>query len=110
MINVFRNETPVMGSLRNPGETGRICTFGIFDMKENTENLLFLLDNIRDIGYIYGVGEKRLREEGSLHKEIVSQMREKALDETVSVSFGVFPTKYNNDYGYLLAYSPHIQT
>lgn len=109
MINVFRNEAPVMGSLRSPSETGRICTFGIFDMKENAENLFFSLDNIRDMGYIYGVGEKRLREEGSLHKEIVSQMREKALDETVNVSFGVFPTQYENDYGYLLAYSPHIQ-
>jgi hypothetical protein len=109
MINVFRNDTPVMGGLRSPAETGRICTFGIFDMKENAENLFFSLDSIRDMGYIYGVGEKRLREEGSLHKKIVSQMREKALDETVNVSFGVFPTQYENDYGYLLAYSPHIQ-
>ena len=37
-------------------------------------------------------------------------MKGKTNDETVNVSFGVFPTNYNNDYGYVLAHSPNIQS
>ena len=99
-----------MGSLSSPKETRKICTVGTYDIEKDEEKLFFSLDTVREISYIYGVGEKRLREDGSLHKKIVSQMKGKTNDETVDVSFGVFPTKYENDYGYVLAYSPNIQS
>ena len=109
MINVFKNSTPVLGGLREPGETRRICTVGIYDMQKDEEKLFFSLDSIRETCYIYSVGERRLREDGSLHKTIVTQMKGKANDETSNVSFGVFPTNYETDYGYVIAYSPNIQ-
>ena len=110
MINVFNNSEPVMGSLSSPKETRKICTVGTYDIEKDEEKLFFPLDTVREISYIYGVGEKRLREDGSLHKKIVSQMKGKTNDETVDVSFGVFPTNYETDYGYVLAYSPNIQS
>ena len=109
MINVFKNSTPVLGGLRDPGETRRICTVGIYDMEKDEEKLFFSLDTIRETCYIYCVGERRLREDGSLHKTIVTQMKGKTNDETPNVSFGVFPTNYETDYGYVIAYSPNIQ-
>ena len=110
MINVFKNSSPVLGGLREPGETRRICTLGIYDMEKDEEKLFFLLDTIRETCYIYSVGERRLREDGALHKKIVTQMKGKADDETPNVSFGVFPTNYENDYCYVLAHSPNIQS
>ena len=110
MINVFKNSDPVMGGLRDPGETRRISTVGIYDMEKDEENLLFSLDTPRETCYIYCVGERRLREDGALHKQIVTQMKGKANDETPNVSFGVFPTNYENDYCYVLAHSPNIQS
>ena len=110
MINVFRNADPVMGGLRTPGLTRRISTVGIYDMEKDEEKLFFSLDTPRETCYIYCVGEKRLQEDGALHKNIVEQMKGKTNDETVDVSFGVFPTNYENDYGYVLAHSPHIQS
>ena len=62
------------------------------------------------MGYIYCIGRERLEQEGGLHKMITSQVKEKAQIENMSVSFGVFPTDYENDYGYVLAYSPNIQS
>ena len=109
MINVFKNSTPVLGGLREPAETRRICTVGIYDMEKDEEKLFFSLDTIRETCYIYSVGERRLREDGSLHKTIVTQMKGKTNDETPNVSFGVFPTNYETDYGYVIAYSPNIQ-
>ena len=110
MINIFNNSEPVMGSLASPGKTRKICTVGTYDIEKDEEKLFFPLDTVREISYIYGVGEKRLREDGGLHKKIVSQMKGKTNDETVDVSFGVYPTKYENDYGYVIAYSPNIQS
>ena len=110
MINVFKNADPVMGGLRAPGSTRRISTVGIYDMEKDEEKFFFSLDTKREACYIYCVGDKRLREDGSLHKTIVKQMKGKTNDETVDVSFGVFPTNYDNDYGYILAHSPNIQS
>ena len=110
MINVFKNSDPVLGSLAKPGETRRISTVGIYDMEKDEEKLFFSLDTPRETCYIYCVGERRLREDGGLHKNIVTQMKGKTNNETVDVSFGVFPTNYNNDYGYVLAHSPNIQS
>jgi hypothetical protein len=110
MTNVYKNSDPVMGSLSDPGETKRIYTVGIFDIENNEEKLFFPLDIVRERGYIYSISKDRLQSESGLHKQITSQMKEKLSDENVSISFGVFPTDYNSDYGYVLAHSPNIQS
>jgi hypothetical protein len=110
MINVYKNSDPVMGSLSEPGETKRIYTIGIYDIEKNQENLFFPLDNVREKGYIYSISKERLQTESGLHKQITSQMKEKLSDENMSISFGVFATDYNRDYGYLTAHSPLIQS
>ena len=110
MINIFKNSEPVMGSLFIPGPTKRICTIGLFDIEKNEEKLFFSLDTVRERGYIYSISKERLQTESGLHKKITSQMKEKSQDENVNVSFGIFSTDYKNDYGYVLAYSPNIQS
>ena len=109
MISVYRNSQPILGVLSEPGLTRRITTFGVFDIASGKENLFFPLDNISETCYIYAVSESRLREEGGLHRKITSQMRERATNEDIDASFGVFSTNYENDYGYLLAHSELIQ-
>ena len=110
MTNVYKNSEPVMGSLSNPGKTKRIYTVGIFDMEKNEEKLFFPLDKMREKCYIYSISKEKLKTESGLHKTITSQMREKLSDENMNISFGVFPTDYKVDYGYVLAYSPNIQS
>ena len=110
MINVYKNSDPVMGTLSAPGKTKKIYTVGIFDIENNEEKLFFPLDTVRERGYIYSISKDRLQSESGLHKQITSQMKEKLLDENMNVSFGVFPTEYNADYGYVLSYSPSIQS
>ena len=110
MINVYKNSEPVMGTLSDPAETKRIYTVGIFDIENNEEKLFFPLDTVRERGYIYSISKEKLQSESGLHKQISSQMKEKLSDENLSVSFGVFPSDYNVDYGYVLAHSPNIQS
>ena len=101
-----------MGGLTFIGgdSTKRIYTVGIFDIENNEEKLFFPLDKVRDRGYIYSISKGKLQAENDLRKVIRDQMKEKSQDENVKVSFGIFPTDYDNDYGYILAYSPNIQS
>jgi len=112
MINVYRNTAPIMGGVPNfnKDSTKKICTVGIFDIKENQEKLFFPLDTVRERGYIYSISKERLQTESDLHKTITSQMKEKSQEDNVNISFGIFSTDYKNDYGYILAYSSNIQS
>ena len=112
MINVFKNSEPVMGGLTSINEetTKRIYTVGIFDIEKSEEKLFFPLDTVRERGYIYSISKGKLQTENELRKVIREQMKDKSQDESVKVSFGIFPTEYNRDYGYIVAYSPNIQS
>ena len=109
MINVFRNSEPVMGKIEDPTEACRIATFGISDIEGNEEKSFFSLDRTKEKCYIYSINEERLKTEGDLRKKIVSTVKAQAETEDLKVSFGVFPTNYQQDYCYILNYTSIIQ-
>ena len=109
MINVFKNSEPVMGKIEDPAEASRIATFGISDIEGNEEKSFFSLDRTKEKCYIYSINEERLKTEGDLRKKIVSTVKAQAETEDLKVSFGVFPTNYQQDYCYILNYTSIIQ-
>jgi len=110
MINVFKNSDPVMGKIEDPAEASRIATFGISDIEGNEEKSFFSLDRTKEKCYIYSINEERLKTEGGLRKMIVSTVKAQAETEDLKVSFGVFPTNYQQDYCYILNYTSIIQS
>ena len=110
MINVFNNSEPVMGKIEDPQEASRIATFGISDIEGNEEKSFFSLDRTKEKCYIYSINEERLKTEGDLRKKIVSTVKAQAETEDLKVSFGVFPTNYEQDYCYILNYTSIIQS
>ena len=110
MVNVFRNSDPVMGGIEEPAEASRIATFGISDIEGNEEKSFFSLDRAKEKCYIYSINEERLKTEGDLRKKIVSTVKAQAETEDLKVSFGVFPTNYQQDYCYILNYTSIIQS
>ena len=110
MVNVFRNSSPVMGGIEEPAEASRIATFGISDIEGNEEKSFFSLDRAKEKCYIYSINEERLKTEGDLRKKIVSTVKAQAETEDLKVSFGVFPTNYQQDYCYILNYTSIIQS
>jgi hypothetical protein len=109
MINVFNNSEPVMGKIEDPQEASRIATFGISDIEGNEEKSFFSLDRTKEKCYIYSINEERLKTEGDLRKKIVSTVKAQAETEDLKVSFGVFPTNYQQDYCYILNYTSIVQ-
>jgi hypothetical protein len=110
MINVFKNSKPVMGKIEEPQEASRIATFGVSDIEGNEEKSFFTLDRTKEKCYIYSINEERLKTEGDLRKKIVSHVKAQAETEDMKVSFGVFPTNYQQDYCYILNYTSIIQS
>ena len=110
MINVFRNSDPVMGGIEEPQEASRIASFGISDIEGNEEKSFFSLDRTKERCYIYSINEERLKTDGDLRKKIVSHVKEQSETEDLKVSFGVFPTNYQQDYCYILNYTSIIQS
>ena len=108
MINVFENTTPLIGSLQNPQECNRIATFGIADLETGEENLFYSLDLTRERCYYYAINKNRLEEDGTLVKKIKNQVKSK-IHENMRVSYGVFPTEYEQDYVFCKAYTSQIQ-
>ena len=109
MINVFKNSEPVMGKIEEPSEICRIATFGISEIEEGEEKFFFSLDNTTERCYIYGINEERLATEGGLKKKIISRIKSTSSEESIQVSFGVFPTNYQQDYCYTLNYTSIVQ-
>ena len=109
MINVFKNSEPVMGKIEDPAEASRIATFGISDIEGNEEKSFFSLDRTKEKCYIYSINEERLKTEGDLREKIVSTVKEQSETEDLKVSFGVFPTNYEQDYCYILNYTSIVQ-
>ena len=74
------------------------------------KNRFFPLTEPRKSVYIYSINEERLKTEGDLRKKIVSTVKAQAETEDLKVSFGVFPTNYQQDYCYILNYTSIIQS
>ena len=108
MLNVFSYSNPIMGTFAKPVESAKISTFGVLNIEKDEEYLFFDLKFPRDRVYYYGINEDTLKTDGKLFKKITDFVKSKS-EENVSISYGVFDTNYEENYGYYIAYSSMIQ-
>ena len=107
MINVLRHSESVMDNISPPHTISRIVSYGLVDFDTGEENLFFSLDNVREKVYYYAINEKKLREQGDLHKRVIAQVKENA--KNTKTTYGIYPTQYDEDYVYCVAYSSIVQ-
>jgi len=108
MLNVFHNNTPVWGGLEQPNISNRISSFGMKDMSTMKENMFFSLDGEKELCYIYAVNRERLEEANDLLKKIREDLKSR-LTDNLNISFGIFPTDYDRDVGYVLKHTSIVQ-
>jgi hypothetical protein len=108
MVNVFDNTKPVMSSFSGLSSTSRICAFGTFDLRSGEEKMFFPLDNIREKRYYIGVSKKTLETDASLLSQIKKHV--KPASENIKSSFSIYSTDYEENFAYVLCYTPEIQT
>lgn len=107
MVDVFKNTKPVTSTFKRPKESCRITTLGLGSI-ENAETLFFPLEKEVEMVYYYGINEEKLRTEENLFRTITNNVKSKITEER-KVSFGIYPTQYENDYIYVELFSPKIQ-
>ena len=107
MVNVLGHSESVMDNISPPHEISRMVSYGLVDFETGKENLFFKLDNVREKVYYYAINEKKLREQGDIHKRVIAQVKENA--KNTKTTYGIYPTQYDEDYVYCVAYSSIVQ-
>lgn len=107
MIDVFKNTKPITSTFKRPRESCRVSTIGISFLEEE-DKLFFPFNQEVDVVYYYGINEEKLRTEENLFRTITNKVKSKITEER-KVSFGIFPTQYQDDYIYAEYFSPKIQ-
>ena len=107
MINVLRHSESVMDNISASHDISRIVSYGLVDFETGEEKMFFNLANVREKVYYYAINEKKLREQGDLHKRVIAQVKENA--KNTKTTYGIYPTQYDEDYVYCVAYSSIVQ-
>ena len=107
MMDVFKNTKPITSTFKRPKDSCRITTLGIASLEEEDE-LFFPFKQEVEVVYYYGINEEKLKTEENLFRTITNKVKSKITEER-KVSFGIYPTQYENDYIYTEYFSPKIQ-
>lgn len=107
MIDVFKNTKAITSTFKRPKESCRISTIGLSGI-ESEEKLFFPFKQGVEMVYYYGINEQKLKTEENLFRTLTDKVKSKITEER-KVSFGIFPTNYEDDYVYVEIFSPKIQ-
>jgi hypothetical protein len=109
MMDIFKNTKPITSTFKKPKESCRVTTIGLDTIEDNqAEKLFFPFSQSVESVYYYGINEEKLKTEENLFRKITNKVKTK-IDKDKKASFGIYPTKYENDYVYVEVYSPKIQ-
>ena len=108
MINVFQNVDPVINTFSPPNPTAKISTFGMIDFNDGEEKLFFDMQFTREKVYYYAINNEALKKDSSLFGKIRQQIKTKKEDK-VEVSYGIYPTEYENNYVYCIHSATLVQ-
>ena len=59
--------------------------------------------------YYYAINNRKLDKEKGLRKKIMAQLKDKLISEEIHISYGIYPTEYNEDYVYTVAHATLVQ-
>lgn len=109
MINFFKNTTPVLANPITPPDSARLVSYGVSSLGDNKDiNLLFPLDDIKDIHFFYGIPKKVLQDDTTLVKRIKEHVKSYKKDD-LSTSFSAYETTLEDMIVLCVAYSTKIQ-
>lgn len=107
MLDVFKNTKPVTSTFKRQKESCRVTTIALSSL-EGEDRLLFPFKQEVEVVYYYGINEEKLKTEENLFRTITNKVKSKITEER-KVSFGIYPTQYEDDYIYAEYFSPKIQ-
>jgi len=107
MIEVYKRMKPISTTISKLSEISRIYTIGSFDMNASIEHAYSVLKFPKEKIYYFALNEEKLQSEKSLFRKITDSIKKTAGPSRPM--FGIYPTKYENDYIFMEIFSPHVQ-
>ena len=108
MINIFNHTNSITDTFSELPTAARISTVGFLQPEKNADRMFFSLDNVSDMVYYYGYNKDKLEKGSDLFTEIKKSIKEK-IDKSVRATYGIFETKYEQDYIYCVQHTSVIQ-
>ena len=109
MTNVFSNTDSEFDTFREIDAAASISTFGIFNLDTDEEMLYYDIKLPRERRYYFAINRETLQTDGKLLKDIKEKIKNR-IDGMTKISYGIFSTNYDANYGYCGYYSSLIQT
>ncbi len=107
-VEYFKTQKSVMGSISDTKDISRIKTFGVGTVEEIEEKMIFPLDNITEISYMYSICEDDLNQENDMLSNIKAKIAEDKENNMLS-SFAIFSSEHNQSFFYSIKSTHHIQ-
>jgi len=108
-LNYFEHSEPEIGQVCPPSDINRVRTVGMLDMENLEEKWIFDLDTERELCYYICINEKRLEEEGGLHRKLVNMLKEKPRNAFRKISYAIYETPLPQDFGFCVAHTNVVQ-
>lgn len=102
MLNVYNHQEPIHNTAFEPQETTTVSTLGVVNVESGEEKLFFSLDNISEKSYYYAINSNTLETDGKLLRRLTENIN-KNIDKHTKAGFRVYPTSYEQNYGYVVA-------
>lgn len=108
MVNVCKNDEPILLTDFEETKISKICTLGISDPVSAKDTMFYNLSNITNKFYYYSISKTVLEKDGKLLSKIKNQLKQK-LSEEVKGGFGVYSNEWKENYVYVEVSTHFIQ-
>lgn len=108
-INLFQHTQPIVGNLAEPTEVQKIRTIAALSIDKLSEKWYYNLEHDRDVSYYLCIAAKRLETDGALHSKIVDSLKSKPRNAFKNVTYGIYESPYETDFGFCVAHTNYIQ-
>jgi hypothetical protein len=108
-LNVFEHTSPLVGNLSKPSEVQKIRSVGAISVDKLAEKWYYKLENNRDVSYYLCIASDRLENDGKLHSRIVESLKKKPRNAFKNVTYGIYESPYETDFGFCVAHTNFIQ-
>lgn len=108
-LNVFEHTSPLAGNLSEPSDVQKIRSVGMVSIEKLSENWYYKMENDRDVCYYLCIAGERLETDGKLHSRIVNSLKSKPRNAFKNVTYGIYESPYETDFGFCVAHTNYIQ-
>ena len=108
-MNIFNRTPHVYGSTEEGSPVCRISTIGLLEPRTSEEKMFYNFDLVKEKSYFYAFRKAELLNESSLVSTLEEQIEGKKEKWLTCISYRLYSTEYENDYGYCTHSTSKVQ-